>query len=400
MLDTPLLMTFRKSIFWLHLIAGLVAGVVILIMSVTGAALAYEKEVIAWAERDVQRVDVPANAPRLAVADLLARAKSTHPEAKPTTVVIKRDPTAAVALGLGRSGNLYANPYTGAIQTPPPTFWRSFMGLMVSWHRYLALSGDNQRFGKAVTGACNTAFLVLGLTGLYLWWPRTWSARALKGIATVRFGLSGKARDWNWHNAFGLWFALPLIVLTATALPISYGWAGQLIAKLNPSTPAPPAPPAVVATPAPGAAALSTEALLESVYREVPDWKQVTLNLGGPPVGPGAPAAAPAPRSTVGPAPVSFSIRERSSWPRTATTTLALDPFTGAVLKHDTFGALPLGNQVRGWTRYLHTGEALGPIGQAVAGVASLVGAVLMWTGFALSYRRFFGGVRAQATAG
>ena len=395
-------MTFRKSIFWLHLIAGLVAGVVILIMSLTGAALAYEKEVVAWAERDVQHVAVPADAHRLPVADLLAQAKATHPEAKPTSVVIKRDPTAAVALGLGRSGNLYANPYTGEIRTPAPTFWRSFMGIMVSWHRYLALSGDNQRLGKAVTGACNAAFLVLGITGLYLWWPRTWSARALKGIATVRFGLSGKARDWNWHNAFGLWFALPIIILTATALPISYGWAGQLIAKLNPSTPTPPAPPAVVSTPAQGTTALSTEALLESVYREVPDWKQVTLNLGGPPAGPGAPAAAaaPAPRPAGGPAPVSFSVRERSGWPRTATATLALDPFTGAVLKHDTFGAQPLGNQVRGWTRYLHTGEALGPIGQGVAGIASLAGALLMWTGFALSYRRFFGRLRTPIPAG
>ncbi len=392
-------MTFRKSIFWLHLAAGLVAGLVILVMSLTGAALAYEKEVIAWAERDVQRVTVPAQPERLPVAALLAAAQVSHPEAKPTAVVIKRDPAAAVAIGLGRSGNLYANPYTGEIQTPHPTFWRSFMGTMVSWHRYLALSGDQQRMGKAVTGACNAAFLVLGVTGLYLWWPRTWSTRALKGIATVRLGLSGKARDWNWHNAFGLWFALPIIVLTATALPISYGWAGQLIAKLNPSTPAPAAPPAVVATPAAGAVALPTEALLKNVYREVPDWKQVTLNLGGAPAGPGAPAAAAAPRPTTGPAPVSFSVREASSWPRTATTTLALDPFTGAVLKHDTFDALPLGNQVRGWTRYLHTGEALGPIGQGVAGIASLVGALLMWTGFALSWRRFFGGKRAEPAA-
>lgn len=392
-------MTFRKSIFWLHLVAGLVAGVIILIMSLTGAALAYEKEVVAWAERDVQLVEVPANASRLPVSDLLARAKTAYPEARPSNVVIKRDPAAAVTLGLGRSGNLYANPYTGEIQTPRPTFWRSFMGTMVSWHRYIALSGDNQRLGKAVTGACNAAFLVLGVTGLYLWWPRTWSARALKGIATVKLGLSGKARDWNWHNAFGLWFALPIIVLTATALPISYGWAGQLIAKLNPSNPPPPAPAAVLSTPAPGATPLATEALLENVYREVPDWKQVTLNLGGAPTGPGAPAAAPAAKPANGPQAVSFSVRESSSWPRTATATLALDPFTGAVLKHDTFGAQPLGSQVRGWSRYLHTGEALGPIGQGVAGIASLVGALLMWTGFALSWRRFFGGRRAAPMA-
>ena len=49
---------FRKILFWLHLIAGVVAGVIIFIMSATGVALAFEKEIIAWAERDVRRVTV------------------------------------------------------------------------------------------------------------------------------------------------------------------------------------------------------------------------------------------------------------------------------------------------------------------------------------------------------
>ena len=40
-------MSFRKIIFWLHLIAGVVAGVIILIMSVTGVAIAFEKQTIA-----------------------------------------------------------------------------------------------------------------------------------------------------------------------------------------------------------------------------------------------------------------------------------------------------------------------------------------------------------------
>ena len=40
----------RKTIFWLHLITGVVAGVVILIMSVTGVLLMYQKQITAWAD--------------------------------------------------------------------------------------------------------------------------------------------------------------------------------------------------------------------------------------------------------------------------------------------------------------------------------------------------------------
>ena len=52
-------MTLRKFIFWLHLIAGLGAGLVIAIMSFTGTALAFEKEIIAFAERDLRHVALP-----------------------------------------------------------------------------------------------------------------------------------------------------------------------------------------------------------------------------------------------------------------------------------------------------------------------------------------------------
>ena len=41
----------RAVIFWMHLAAGTTAGVVILIMSVTGVALTYEKQMIERADR-------------------------------------------------------------------------------------------------------------------------------------------------------------------------------------------------------------------------------------------------------------------------------------------------------------------------------------------------------------
>lgn len=376
-------MTLRKFIFWLHLVAGLVAGIVILVMSATGAALAYEKEVIAWAERDAQRVTAPTGVSQLPIDELIARARAARPDFQPTSVIVKSDPGAAVTLSLGRSGALYVNPYTGDVRSPEPTAWRSFMSTMVAWHRYIALSGDNRALGKAITGACNAAFLVLGVTGLYLWWPRTWSKRALGAITTMRFNLRGKARDFNWHNAVGLWSAIPIIIMSATALPISYAWAGNLLNKLNGPDATPPAGPITLPPPAPGAKRLAYQPLLSAVQQQVPAWKQITLNLGGPAAGGG--------RQPGGIQPVTFSVREANRWPRTATTTLALDPFTGETVRREGYEDLPLGRQVRAWTRYLHTGEALGPLGQGIAGLGSLGGVLLVWTGFTLSWRRFFG---------
>ena len=44
-------MKLRKIIFWLHLCAGVFAGIVVLIMSITGVALTYQKQMTEWADR-------------------------------------------------------------------------------------------------------------------------------------------------------------------------------------------------------------------------------------------------------------------------------------------------------------------------------------------------------------
>ena len=63
--------TFRKILFWSHLVAGLAAGLAIGVMCFTGTLLAFEKELVAWAERDARHVEPPAaGTPRLTLDEL------------------------------------------------------------------------------------------------------------------------------------------------------------------------------------------------------------------------------------------------------------------------------------------------------------------------------------------
>ena len=48
------------------------------------------------------------------------------------------------------------------------------------------------------------------------------SRRPCVRSALFRPGLSGKARDFNWHNVIGIWSAPVLVVLTFTAMCISF----------------------------------------------------------------------------------------------------------------------------------------------------------------------------------
>ena len=125
---------FRSILFWAHLVAGLVSGISVGIMCFTGTALAYEKQLIAWAERDVRRVSPPADgAPRLTIEQLQAKLREAQPEARPMNIVLQNDPRAAVAFtsgGRGGGGAFYVNPYTGEVRAAQPTAMTGFMQTM------------------------------------------------------------------------------------------------------------------------------------------------------------------------------------------------------------------------------------------------------------------------------
>lgn len=388
-------MSVRKVIFWLHLVAGLVAGTVIAVMSFTGAVLAFEHEIVEWAERDVRRVDPAASAEILSLDAILAKARESAPaDARPSGLVVSRDPRDAVSVSFGRDGGVYyVNQYTGAVVKPVSERTHDFMHLMESWHRWLTLSGDQRPLGKAVTGACNLAFLFLAVSGLWLWWPRAWNARFLRPALWFN-GSKGKARDWNWHNVVGFWSLPVLIVLTATGAVIGYKWASDLVYRAAGETPPPPGPatPTLAADftrPSPDARLLGYDAVLTRLQTDFPAWEKITLRQGLPPRRGSQPQAKPAgPR---GPQPYSATVTESGTWFVAANTQVVINPYTADLLDRSGYADQTPGRKARVWMRYLHTGQALGWAGQLVAGLASLGGVLLVYTGFALSWRRFFG---------
>ena len=83
--------------------------------------------------------------------------------------------------------------------------------------------------GRAMTGASNLAFLFIVVSGLFLWWPRSWTWATIRNITWFKGGLRGKARDFNWHNTIGFWSAIPLAIIVAGGVVISYPWATALV---------------------------------------------------------------------------------------------------------------------------------------------------------------------------
>jgi uncharacterized iron-regulated membrane protein len=368
----------RKTIFWLHLTAGVVAGMVILIMSVTGVMLAYEKQIIAWADRDL-RIAPAANSTRLPIESLLAKVREANPTNTPTAITFYAEPRLPVMVSFGREKTLLVNPYSGEALGEGSKKLRGFMRVMIDWHRWLGREGESRAVGKAITGACNLAFLFLVISGFYLWFPRQWSAKAFRSVAVFDRGLSGKARDWNWHNVIGFWSALPLALIVGTAVFFSYQWATPVLYRVMGEPPPPvPARPAESGAPRRGSGGESKfdglNQLVAVAEKEVADWKTMNIRLGGP-------AAV-------------FAMDSGNGGQPNRKLQLTLKRGTAEVVSKDTYDSYSPARKVRLWSRWIHTGEAFGLFGQAIALLASAGGALLVCTGISLAIRRFAGTMR------
>src|SRR6185369_530194 len=97
----------------------------------------------------------------------------------PASLTLQAEPTAAASFSLGREGVLYVNPYTGEALGEGSKGVRAFFQTVTDWHRWLGTRGEGRVTGRAVTGACNAAFLVLAMSGLFLWWPKNWTRKSL-----------------------------------------------------------------------------------------------------------------------------------------------------------------------------------------------------------------------------
>ena len=379
-------MTIRSFFFWSHLVAGVCAGLVILIMSLTGVLLTYERQTIAWADRGYQSAPVSPEDLPLRVEGLLTQLRADHPDLKPTAVTLASKPDAPALVAAERR-SLLVNAYTGEVLGESAPTVRLVMAELRAWHRWLAVDGEGRPFARAITGWSNAIFLLIVCSGLYLWWPRKWNWAQLKGIVLFKGGLRGKARDFNWHNVVGVWSAVPLFIVVLCAVPISFPWASTLVYRaVGEEPPRPgggreaPAPAGRERRPERVASLEGLDELMARAQQQVPGWRTITLRI---PTSPTAPAV--------------FAIDRGDGGQPQLRSTLALDRQTRDVVTYEAFSDLTLGRRIRNVMRFAHTGEVLGIPGQTIAGLASAGGVVLVCTGILLAWRRFRAWLRRRS---
>lgn len=352
----------KKILFWSHLVLGVAGGLVIATLAFTGAAMAFEPELLKIFDARTQVAAPVPGIPPLSAQQLLDRAKAAFPEKKPGGLVLSADPAAPVVVQLAGAHAAYLHPQTGEIlgeRTPS-----NFFTVMLLLHIRLS-SGE---VGNWIITVSNVFFVLLCLTGLYLWWPKAWRLSALRAITRPNFKLRGKALHWNLHNVAGIWALAVLFLISFTGLMMSYPWAANLPYTLT-GTSRPADPPKVKLDEK--APRFSLDSAVAAATARAPGWQTLAV------IFPGA-------RNGV----YRLLLREADAPHERARSTLYLHGSTGAELSWEPYREFNLGRRIRSHVLPLHMGTIAGVPGRVIAFTACLAALTLVFTGYVLTWKR------------
>lgn len=361
-------MNIRKLFFWLHLIIGCSAAVFIFLMSLTGVALTYERQLISMAEYN----DYPAaelNSVRITVEKVVGIAK-VYPSEKPVSVEFNAHENAPFVLKEGRKTIAYLNPYTGEKILEPGKNTKVFFRKLRAFHRWLTLDGKFSDTGRWVNGVANVVFILLILSGLYLWLPKKFKQRAFKQrLLLSKQHINTSARNYQWHHVFGFYMTPILFVIAFSAIFFSFKWPAQVLKSYLSVEAVELSKPNVRKE---GAYEVSIDEQLTNIFSVYPYWQKVRFTIAETAVDQQA-----------------FTLDNGNGGEPTKRINVLVNTTSGIITETQKFSDYSEYRQARNFIRFIHTGEFYGVWGQTIAGIASLLACLLVYTGVMLSWRRW-----------
>ena len=200
-------------------------GLVIAITCFSGAMLVFEQEITEAAQRDMVYVEKVGEKP-LPVSEIASKVAATLPDSiKVTGVVISADPERSYKVNISKPKKafVYVDQYTGEIKGKNERL--GFFTVMFRLHRWLMDSKPEDGgiyWGKMIVGVSTLVFVVILITGLVIWIPK--SRKALKNRLAVCATKGWKRLWYDLHVAGGFYALLLLLAMALTGLTWSFSW--------------------------------------------------------------------------------------------------------------------------------------------------------------------------------
>ena len=219
-------MGFKTQIRFLHKWLGLISGLIVFIISITGCIFCFHDEIKDITRKEWRLVE-PQNKPFILPSVLQENAKEILPDYKQSMVSFYGKNRAAIVYTYTDTENryLYFNPYTGKyLKTEDPE--TDFFIIVEYIHLYLLLP---DYIGKHIIGGATIIFILLLISGIIQWWPKRRSD--VKRSFTVKWSAKWRRVNYDWHNTSGFYIAIIAAIMAITGLTFTYEWVGNGIYK-------------------------------------------------------------------------------------------------------------------------------------------------------------------------
>ncbi|RBQ05457.1 PepSY-associated TM helix domain-containing protein [Pedobacter miscanthi] len=204
---------FKNAVRNIHLWLGLATGLVVMIISITGALYIFEEEIRDFTQKDFRYVAVQQK-PFVGLEKIISNFEKLSPKDQLRLIRIEDAiPNATVEITTKKAAVYYFNPYDATLVKKGTEDW-----LEVVEHIHISLLLG--KTGEFIMQWSVVIFVIMLITGLILWFPG--QMRLLKQSLTIKRKASFKRLNYDLHNVLGFYASIVLLVTALSGLYFAF----------------------------------------------------------------------------------------------------------------------------------------------------------------------------------
>jgi uncharacterized iron-regulated membrane protein len=351
----------QRSIVAAHRILGIIVGVFIIIIGLTGSILVFDKEINPILHLQTHQV-VP-QGEQISLQEVAKIIHQQYPEAKLESVTIPHtvnEPFHALIKYPNKvKTDIYLNTYTGELLGIYPRD-TPMMKIINRLHTHL-LAG---KFGGVIVGLCGLLLLILSVTGLMLWngWKKF----------TVGFKIRWQAKwrilQYDIHKVAGVLSAAFLVLIAVSGSMMVFDKPIKSLAYLLTGQTKITPPISTLST---NHSQLTLDQFLQTAKASFPEGQPTILHTAKD---------------------ENAAIRVRFHLPHEITpegrSSVFINQYTGEVIRVENFFQSPKIEQLKAWMDVLHKGSYGGLVTMGLYIIIGIISSALSITGFTLWWGR------------
>ena len=351
----------RRVLFQVHMWVGLVLGVLFVAVSLSGSILVYDDKLTEWMQPSPPAATGGQRLPLVFLANAARETVQAGADAQVQVLLPQQPGEAAmvrlegkhrlVPASLEKPLNLlvYVDPPSGQALDVRPGGRLPVFQWLHQFHGSLKLGRD---FGRPLVGWLGVGMVLLGVTGIVLWWPKRgqWKYAFL-----VRSTATGLRFHRELHAAAGIWMFVAFMAVSFSGVAISFPQTMRAIVGADTPAPAPKVEPM------PGAKRIVPDSALLIAQKQMPDAQVRSMTIPAEPAQPYA---------------IAFASRFGT------TATVYVNPYTSGVVAVRDVANDGGGDSFMALQRPMHDGQGnLGAIWEFLVFLAGLVPLLFVITG-------------------